>query len=394
MIADVGLATIAGYCLTRLARSLTDGGAIAVFALTTLAGLILVVGAGTLLLMLDMYSVTVLLAGCAAAALAASVVSEALAMPAPRRSVAPTRFEVPVLLLLAVLALPVASPGYQVVAMGSDAGVYLNRAMQLEHDGRPFPTSGVDASQLPPVLLDQYLTDNRTAAGSQPAVVGGLKVRADGTTLEYHALAGWPVLLSVSGRLLGMHNAQFVTVPLLMALGAFVILALRAMSASALTSLLCGVSAITLPIVAYFSRYPTVELVLAVTSAGIAWMLLAGIRACGIVAGLAFGAYAVVHLSSFIPLLISFLAAPFLLFSVAPAGRRELCTYLGVAGLSQLFALAAARSLSPGYMADLFSLSFGSYRNGLWFIGGLAISAIVVAIAAATFSRARKLHAF
>lgn len=386
MIADAAFAIIAGYCLARLSRSLTDGGAIAVFALATLAGMTLLVGVGTLLLMLDAYSVTVVLAGSAAIALLACVAVEACAMPAPEQPVSPTRHELSVLLLLAVVALPLASPGYQVIAMGSDAGVYLNHAMQLEHDGRRFPAAGVDIGLLPPALRDHYLADNRIAGGP-PALVEGLKVRRDSTMLEYHALSGWPVLLSVAGRLLGMDNAQFVTVPMLMALGAFILLTLRAMSVSALTSLLCGMATMALPIVAYFARYPTVELVLAVIGTGIAWALVAGIRGCGVAAGLAFATYALVHLSSFIPLLISCLAAPFLVASLAPWARRQLCLFLGIAGLAQLFALAAARSLSPGYMADLLAMAFGSYQHGLWFIGGLAL--IAIAMAMATFPRVR-----
>lgn len=390
MITDAALAIIAGYCLTRLSRSLTNGGALAVFALAVLAGMALMVCGGTLLLMLDAYSVTVLLAGCAAFALLACVAADASSMPR-EPTILPPRRELSTVLLLAVIALPIASPSYQVIAMGSDAGVYLNHAMQLEHDGRRFPLVGVDADLLPPTLRNHYLADNRTPGGRQPALVEGLKVSDDGTKLEYHALSGWPVLLSVAGRLLGMDNAQFVTVPLLMALGAFVLLALRAMSASSLTALLCGIATMTLPIVAYFSRYPTVELALAVCCAGIAWTLVSGIRACGFLAGLAFAAYALVHLSSFIPLLISCAAAPFLIASLAPPARMQLCAFLGIAGLAQLFALVAARALSPGYLVDLLSLAFGSYRHGLWFIGGLAL--IAISIATVTQLRLRWTHA-
>lgn len=389
MVTDAALAIIAGYCLTRLSRSLTKGGAVAVFALATLAGMTLLVGLGTLLLMLDTYSVTVLLAGSAAVALTASVAADGRPSRTLERPESPARPELPVLLLLAVLALPLASPAYQIIAMGSDAGVYLNHAMQLEHDGRRFPAARVDPNQLPPALRDHYLADNRTAGGNQQALVEGLKVRSDATTLEYHALSGWPVVLSVTGRLLGMDNAQFVTVPLLMALGAFVLLTLRAMTASALTALLCGVATMTLPIVAYFARYPTVELVLAVSCAGGAWALVAGIRASGIVAGAAFATYALVHLSSFIPLLIACLAAPFLVASLEPPARRQLSLFFGIAGLAQLFALVAARLLSRGYLTDLLGLAFGRYQFGLWFIGGLASIAIATAIATAMLSRMR-----
>lgn len=378
MVIDVALSLAAGYWLTRWAATLAGPGPMRTFALATLLGIALLLAAGELLLALDVYSVTRLLLACAAIAALAGWAAGAGARveaAAPPRD----RHEPPQLALLGLLALVLAAPAYQVIAMGSDAGVYLNHAMQLEHDGRRFPDAGIDVARLPPALKARYLADNRSSAAVPAAVVEGLKVRPQDGRLEFHALPGWPVLLSVSGRLLGMQNAQYATVPILMALGCFVLLALRSLGARPLVATLVAASTMSLPIVVYFSRYPTVEIVLATTCLGMAWALLSGMRSAGLVAGLAFLAFALVHLSSFIPLLLACLAAPFACAALGAAGRRQASIFLAIAGAAQLLALAAAHLLSPGYASDLLSLSFGSYHRGLGAIAALAAAAIALA---------------
>lgn len=377
MVIDVALALTAGYWLKRWAGTWVGSSPMRTFALATLLGIVLLLALGELLLALDAYSVTRLLLACAAIAALAGWAASAGASgeaASPRDGHEPSQ-----LALLGLLAVVLASPAYQVIAMGSDAGVYLNHAMQLEHDGRRFPASGVDVARLPPALKARYLADNRSSTAVPAAVVEGLKVRPQDGRLEFHALPGWPVLLSVSGRLLGIQNAQYASVPILMALGCFVLLALRALGARPLVAMLVAASTMTLPIVVYFSRYPTVEIVLATTSLGMAWALLSGMRTAGLVAGLAFAAFALVHLSSFIPLLLACLAAPFACATLGAAQRRQASIFLAIAGAAQLLALVAAHLLSPGYASDLLSLSFGSYHRGLGAIAALALAAIALA---------------
>lgn len=390
MITDVLFAIATAYGLARLARILAGPDPVARFATAVLTGTVLLVGGGIGLLLLDAYSVSRLL--CASALLAqVAWIAAGAAWPSDAATVAaPAPPRAPVLLLLALVALPLASPGFEIVAMGSDAGVYLNHAMQLERDGRRFPAEDVDVARLPPDLRATYLRDNRTVPDPRAPLVDGLKVRGDGR-LEFHALPGWPVLLSVGGRLLGIEHAQFVSVPLLMALGAFVFLALRALSAGFALASTCAAATMALPIVVYFSRYPTVEALLAMLAAGMAWLLLSPVRARGLLAGMAFGAFATIHLSSFLLLLVACLGAPFVLATLEPPARRQAAAFLAVAGILQLVALATAHQLSPGYMSDLFTLSFGSYRTGVVGIAGLSFAAIALALA--TCPRARRLHA-
>lgn len=381
MITDILFAIATAYGLARLASLLAGTDPVARFATAVLAGTVLLVGVGIALLLRDAYSVSRLLLACALLAQIAWIAVGIAWSPPAGSPAAGAGNRVPVLLLLGLVALPLASPGYEIIAMGSDAGVYINHAMQLEHDGRRFPTEAIDVAHLPPDLRARYLEDNRAAADPRAPIVEGLKVRADGR-LEFHALAGWPVLLSVGGRLLGIEHAQFVSVPILMAFGGFVFLALRALSANLLLASVCAAASMALPIVVYFSHYPTVESLLAMLAAGIAWLLLSGVRFRGLLAGLAFSAFALIHLSSFLLLLIACLGAPFVLAALEPAGRRHGAAFLVVAGLAQMGALEAAHLLSPGYMSDLFSLSFGSYRNGLYVVGLLALAAIGIAVVA------------
>lgn len=391
IVTDILLALVFAFCLARLARALAGAGALAVSALAMLLGIALVVASGALLLVLDSYSVTLLLACGAATSLLGWVMADATA-PAAVAAGSPHRHELPILLGLAAIAIPLASPGYQIIAMGSDAGVYINHALQLERDGTRFPALGIALDQLPPALRERYLTDNFAAQGDRPVLVDGLKVRPGSTpALEFHALPAWPVLMSVPGRLLGIEHVQSVTVLVLLTLGALTFLILRALTANALVGLLSAVAMMLLPIVVYFSRYPTVELVLAMLCAGMVYAFTAGIRHAGVVAGLLFTAYAAVHLSSFILLLIACGAAPVVAAVLDPGGRRQLCAFLLTAGIGQLLAMGYARVVSPGYMSDLLSLGFGTYRIGLLVIGGLALLAI--ALAAACYPRRGMSHA-
>ena len=385
IVTDFLLALVFAVCLARLARALAGPGVLAVAALATLLGIALVAASGALLLVCDRYSVTLLLACGAATSLLCWLMVEA-AVPAAVAGRSPHRYELPILLGLAIIAIPLASPGYQVMTMGSDAGVYLNHALQLERDGTRFPSLGIAPDQLPSNLRERYLTDNFAAQGGRPVLVEGLKVRPGSTpALEFHALPAWPVLMSVSGRLLGIEHVQSVTVLVLLTLGALVFLVLRTLTANAFVALSGAVAMMLLPVVVYFSRYPTVELVLAMLCVGMVYAFTTGIRHAGIVAGMLFTAYALVHLSSFILLVIACGAAPFVAAVLDPGGRRQLCAFLLASGTGQLFAMLYARAVSPGYTSDLLSLSFGTYRNGLFVIGGLALLAI--ALAAACYPR-------
>jgi hypothetical protein len=146
-----------------------------------------------------------------------------------------------------------------------------------------------------------------------------------------------------------------------------------------------------LPIVVYFARYPTVECLLAMLAAGIVWLLLSTVRLRGLLAGLAFGAFALVHLSSFLLLLVVCVGAPFVLAALDPAARRQAAAFLAVAGVSQMGALEAAHLLSPDYMSDLFGLAFGSYRTALYVIGLLSLAAI--GLAGVSYARIGRHHA-
>lgn len=381
MINDILFAVAAAYGLRRLASLLAGADPVARFATAVLAGTVMVVGVGIALLLRDAYSVSRLLVACALLAQVAWIAVGFVCPPTSESPAADAGNRMPVLLFLGLVALPLASPGYEIIAMGSDAGVYINHALQLEHDGKRFPTEGIDIAHLPPDLRARYVQDNRAAPDPRAPIVEGLKVRPDGR-LEFHALAAWPVLLSVGGRLLGIEHAQYVSVPILMAFGAFVFLALRALSAEILLASLCAAASMALPIVVYFSRYPTVEGLLAMLVAGIAWLLLSNVRFRGLLAGFAFGAFALIHLSSFLLLLIACLGAPFVIAALEPTARRHAAAFLAVAGLAQMVALEAAHLLSPGYMSDLFSLSLGSYRNGLYVVGLLSLAAIGLAVVA------------
>lgn len=381
IVTDVLLFLVFAFCLARLARALAGPGVLAASGLATLLGTALLVASGALLLVLDSYSVTRLLACGTAAALLCWFMSDATA-PAASAGRSPHRYELPILLVLAVIAIVLASPGYQTMTMGSDAGVYMNHALQLERDGTRFPSLGIAPDELPPALRERYLTDNFAAQGARPVLVDGLKLRPGSTpTLEFHALPAWPVLLSVTGRLLGIEHAQSVTVLVLLALGVLTFLVVRALTANTVVALLSAVATMLLPIVVYFSRYPTAELVLAMLCVGMVYAFTAGIRHAGAVAGMLFTAYALVHLSSFILLVIACGAAPVMAAVLDPGGRRQLCAFLLASGVGQLLAMVYARVVSPGYMSDLLSLAFGSYRSGLLVIGGLALLAIVLAAA-------------
>lgn len=383
MMTDVGLAILAGFGLWRLGRALAGGRCLEAFALATLSAICLVVGIGVALLAFDAYSVTrllfctALLAVLAGSGIASRRREAPIPHPLPRRG-----DSLSILAIFGIVALALASPGYQIIAFGSDAGVYFNRAMQLEHDGRRFPAAGVDARTLPAGLRERFIVDNRVTPPPREAVIEGLKVRADGLTLEYHALPAWPVLMSIPARLLGRGNAQFVTVPLMMAIGMFMFFALRRLTASTATALLGGLALMSLPITVYFARYPTVELLLATLSCGAIWIALSDLRWRGALAGMCFATYALVHLSSFIPLLLALAVAPLVLAARGPGDRAELKVFLGIAGLGQLAGMIAGRVLSSGYMHDLYGMAFGSYRSGLLFVGGIALLAIGISTTA------------
>ena len=385
IVADVVLLLLFVFCLGKLSRSLSQSpGIIPVFTLASLLGIAQVIGFGSLLLVFDNYAIPVLLACCASASLLAWLAAKRFGEAAPALDVPPQK-DLALLLGLALVAAVIATPAYQITAMGSDAGVYVNRTIQLATDGALFPAIGVDLDKFPAPLRQRYLDDN---FASPSVLVDGAKIHAGGAlAIEFHALPGWPLLLSASAHFLGIENAQAITALILLTFGALAYLVLLEVTKRSMISAVVAIALMGLPISVYFSRYPTVELLLAMLCTGVAYLLVSGIRFSGLIAGLLTGVYALVHFSGFILMLVASVFAVLLIPSLDAGKRRQLSVFLLVAGASQFAAIWYVSVVSNGYMSDLMTMAFGSKQSGLAVVCGLAL--LVIALSIMCYPRAK-----
>lgn len=389
IVADVILFLLFVFCLGKLSRCLAQSpDIIPVFALASLLGTAQLIGFGSLLLVFDIYAVPVLIACCASASLLAWLAAKRFGEVVAAADVPPQK-DLALLLGFALIAAVIATPAYQITAMGSDAGVYVNRTIQLATDGTLFPAIGIDLEKFPAPLRQRYLDDNfASQAAGHSVLVDGAKIHAGGPlAIEFHALPGWPLLLSASGYFLGIENAQAVTVLVLMTFGALAYLVMLELTRSSLISAAIALSLMCLPISVYFSRYPTVELLLAMICTGVAYSLLSGIRFSGLIAGLLTGVYALVHLSGFILMLVASVFAILLIPSLDAGKRRQFSVFLAAAGACQLAAIWYVSVVSNGYMSDLMTLGFGSKQSGLTVVVGLAL--LVIALSTICYPRAK-----
>jgi len=389
IVADVVLLLLFVFCLGKLSRSISHSpGIIPVIALASLLGVAQLIGFGSLLLVIDKYSVSVVLACCASASLLAWLAANRLGEVVPAADLPPQK-DLALLLGFALIAAVIATPAYQITAMGSDAGVYVNRTIQLATDGALFPAIGIDLEKFPAPLRQRYLDDNfASQAVGHSVLVDGAKIHAgEALAIEFHALPGWPLLLSTSAHFLGLDNAQTITALVLLTFGALAYLVMLEVTRNSLISAAVALSLMCLPITVYFSRYPTVELLLAMLCTGVVYLLLSGIRFSGLVAGLLTGVYSLVHLSGFILMLVASVFAVLLIPSLDAGKRRQFSVFLAVAGVCQLAAIWYVSVVSNGYMSDLMTIGFGSKQSGLTVVLGLAL--LVIALSIICYPRAK-----
>lgn len=350
----------------------------------------LVIVTGSLLLLLDAFSVRVVLACGALLVLAwaglASRGDEGHGAPRPSGS-----GNVPgtgtgggeIVLGAFLLASLLAAPGFEITAMGSDAGVYVNRALQLATHGDLFPVIRVDVEALPPALRDTYLADNARMAGTVLVEGAKLELRGGTRSIEFHALPAWPIVLAVAAHFGGVGSMQFASVLILATWALSLYVILMHLTRRADVSVGVAILATILPISIYFAKYPTVELLLAMTFGGMVYLVATRPRRVGVLAGALVGVYALVHMSGFVLVLVALLALPLILPLLEAPARREVSSFLAVAGLSHLLALAWARQVSGGYVGDLLAMGFGTTDRG-WLV---LVSLDLAAIAAAAMSR-------
>lgn len=376
----------------RIVLSLSPaGGLLLVAGLACLLAMAQLIMVGTVLLLLDAYSVRTALAFCALASPLICVALEFRERAFPSAVRQSVRLEAPLAGCLLVAAIVIGAPGFQVTPMGSDAGVYVNRALQLSKDGALFPKVGIDVARLPDELRTHYLADNiRTAGFHRPVLEEGAKLRiSDGeSAVEFHGLPGWPILLSVSAHLAGIENLLAVSTLILFALVALMYATLMAVGRNALVAAAMALVTLSLPLVAYFARYPTAELFLALVTVGLVSSLLYVKRAPGTFAGLLVAVYSLVHVTGFVLLIVASIYAVISAPMLSSRGRAILASFLFTAGIGHGIAFSISRHTSNGYVTDLLVAGFGSEMWGRWTMYG--IDAFAVGLAVSLYVLARR----
>lgn len=370
-----------------------SGGLLLVAGLACLLAMAQLIMLGTVLLLLDVYSVRTVLAASVIGSLLIFVALEYRERAFPSVVRQSGRLEAPLAGFLLVAAVVIGSPGFQVSAMGSDAGVYVNRALQLSNDGALFPKMGIDAARLPDELKTHYVADNvRTAGFHRPVLEEGAKLRTiDGeSAVEFHALPGWPILLSVSAHLAGIESLLTVSIFILFAFIALIYAAVMAVSGQPLVAAATAAVTLCLPFVAYFARYPTAELFLALVTVGLVSSFLYVNRVPGIVAGLLITAYSLVHVTGFVLLIMACVYAIVSAPMLSSRARSILASFLFTAGIGHTIAFNMSRHTSDGYVADLLIAGFGSEMWGRWTMFG--IDALAVGLAISLYMHARGRH--
>jgi hypothetical protein len=268
---------------------------------------------------------------------------------------------------LVALALVMAALNRDPIAyytLDGDNAVYAVRALQLWKEGEG-TTQAVAAS---------------TADTGHPRSLwlpGTHAAPGDSQRYQFHALPAWPLVMALAlwaGGLDHQFDAQLLLYLLVVTLG----LSLLSKLAGRRRALPLGILLATSPLVLFFSRYTTAELLALLLGLTALRCWSSGIVVFRMVAVVPLVALAFTHLSFMLLLPIAGIAAVFGLARVSAADVYALGA-LQVA-VAQLVALPYYPRVSPQYLADTFRNLFGSMPAGNWFLGVLA--GVIAAVAA------------
>ncbi len=313
-----------------------------------------------------------------------------------------TRRDVGLLLFVFAVALVFRLPPSLHVTGGQDQGTYVNMSGYYRHHGSTFVHDRVRARLRSDRLRRYYDEANQLSVAVKPAYPGraegahrpGLYVRdIDRSEYVFQFYPLHPLWMAIFGGLLGQaHSAYSLTLFSLLSL-TFLFLLARDL-AGRLAAVFCGVFVALNPLHAYFSKFPTTEIVSLALSSGAFWYLLRfhrlgptrdGKLCLAISAGL-FGCLFFNHIAGFIYLPL--LGVLFLMVCTRDAATyRAAATYLLAATLLYLLSAAYGWHFSFPYAYDIYKEVFTSVLGPGWratlpyWIGSAAVAVLVGALA-------------
>jgi hypothetical protein len=269
-------------------------------------------------------------------------------------------------LAIALAMLPVALPGLEPLRMVRDAGVYSTRA--LHHlregrlDGRILARDRVRGELLAVFDRDNLLETNEASAdeGTGGYLPGTYVSPTDRSRFRFQFLPGWPMALAVWGghfgreRLFGAQPFLFVLSILLFAFAAERETRGQATPLAALLLLASG------PLLLFFTRYPTAELLLMFSFLFVIRFAAERSRAAPVLGAAGVVLFALSHSSSFLYTPLLGLAA----IQARRRGDRRLAGFAALSFGSLLALLPFSFVVSPDYMRYVYVYSFGFLPGG------------------------------
>jgi hypothetical protein len=294
-----------------------------------------------------------------AVALALGAALPLAALPRRDRSREPSSSGAPLLsprdrlvLLVLALALPVALPRMEQLRMDSDAGVYANRAIHHLRTGGLRGSIPVRA-RLEGELLEIFDRDNMQ--GPRHYLPGTYVRASEPGRFHFQFYPGWPLVMALWASVFGVGQASFALV-FLYALGVllFGLLLERLVEGTAARATALAIFASS-PLLLYFSKYTTSEVLLLFLFLFVLHFLGGGSRGRAVLAALGVLLFTVSHTSTF-------LYAPLLLLPLLEAGRsadRRMALFSLLSFGALLLGLPLGHFFSPIYLRDIYAASFG-----------------------------------
>ncbi len=276
------------------------------------------------------------------------------------------------LLLVLTVAAPIALPRMEQLRMENDAGVYANRA--IHH----LKTGGLRGSipvrdRLEGDLLATFDRDNMGAPRSY--LPGTYVLASDPGRFHFQFFPGWPLVMALWAGVFGIaHTLDSLVLLYVLSVCLFGLLGERLAEGAVARALTLALFASS-PLLLFFARYSTSEILLLFLVLFVLYFLGKGSQGSTVLAGAGVLLFVVSHSSTF-------LYAPLLLLPLLEAHRsadRRLARFSFLAFGALLAGLPLGYFFSPPYVRDIFKACFGFLPVSDPATAGLALVAVYYA---------------
>jgi hypothetical protein len=277
-----------------------------------------------------------------------------------------------------LLMLPVVVVRYDYFTMDADVGVYAIRGMQIESERNLFSKNQI-RGLLHGKIRDRYDSDNLLSFDK--ATKGGVYlpgthlVPTEDSLFYFHAYPAWPVFLAIWGSIFGIANQHYVMIVLYALIVPLLYFVLQSLSSNSRLSTLLTILFGSSPLLVYFTKYGTSELLLLFLVLFTIHLLADSHYLNMLFAGLSVTLFCLIHVSSFVYTPLLFLAVYFFMNS-KQAERYYI--FLIISFLGFMLSIPYGYYVSRNYFIDIYVFTFSSLKLGVALVVFIGIIGLVM----------------